>query len=65
MNREEIKDKIAINNRRIQELSTPSFFTLNKEISQLLEENAHLREMCEHEYNEENVCIWCGRRGEK
>lgn len=44
----EIKNKIDVNNRRIEEIFNPSVFELNPEIAELLQENNELRKHCLH-----------------
>lgn len=58
---ENIKNAIEKNNEKIEKLLENSHltFTLNKEISELMDKNAALRENCKHEF-EDGFCIWCG-----
>lgn len=64
MSGQEIKERIAHNDRLIEELS-PTTFVLNKQIQDALEENRRLRSVCQHEfaidsYTREERCIYCG-----
>ena len=59
MNGLEIKERIKKNDKLIETLN-PTAFTLNKEISNALEENRRLRSICPHEYDTEGHCIYCG-----
>ena len=54
----EIKEKIDYNNQMIESLLSPSKFTLNNKIAQLLKENEELQSQCLHEY-ENGFCIYC------
>lgn len=56
----DIKQKINENNIKLEELVTPGSFVLNKDIKEILEENKKLRNDCPHEYDSENICIYCG-----
>lgn len=54
----EIKRKIDENNKIIESLMTPSVFTLNNTIAELLTENRKLQDECEHVF-EEGFCVYC------
>lgn len=54
----EIKAKIEKNSELIEGLMDPSAFALNQAIVALNEENAHLAEICPHEYVD-GYCIYC------
>lgn len=55
----EIKEKIESNNLKLEQLMTPTFFVLNKEVVALIEENKKLRTQCIHEF-QNHKCIYCG-----
>lgn len=59
----EIKEKIDLNNKLIEESFTPEFFTLNKVVEKILNENQSLCEQCPHKF-EGGVCRWCGIKKE-
>ena len=54
----DIRKMINQNNLTIQKLFNPNQFTLNEGVQTLLDENAHLRSICKHEF-ENGVCIYC------
>lgn len=54
----EIREKIDNNNRIIESMLRPNFFTLNNIVADLLKENESLQHQCNHQY-EEGFCIWC------
>ena len=60
MTREEIHDKIIFNNAKIKELLDPSIFILQPEVQVLMEDNAYLQSICEHEFVN-GVCTICGK----
>lgn len=61
MTGEEIRAQVVKNNKKIEECLNPRFFTLNKEISELLEENKKLQRICPHEYDDMGYCIFCDK----
>ena len=63
MNGSEIKKKIDEDNEKLAELATPSFFTLNKQVYELLQEVNYLQGLCVHEFKD-GVCIFCGKEEE-
>lgn len=60
MNKEQIREKILFNNKKIEELLDPSVFILQSEVQQLMEDNEYLRTICPHEF-ENGVCKICGK----
>lgn len=60
MKKEEIKNKILFNNKKIEELMDPSVFILQPEVQRLMEENEYLKSICPHEFHD-GVCIICGK----
>jgi hypothetical protein len=60
MNKEQIREKILFNNKKIEELLDPSVFILQPEVQQLMEDNEYLRTICPHEF-ENGVCKICGK----
>jgi hypothetical protein len=54
----ERKEKIDLNNKMIENLLTPSQFTLNNTIRELLEENAKLQKECTHSFVD-GYCEYC------
>ena len=49
MTRDEIRNKVLFNEAKIKELLDPSVFILQPEVQVLMEDNAYLRSICEHE----------------
>lgn len=60
----EIKSKIDMNNKMIEEFLSPNQFTLNNIVKDLLKENDELQAQCPHEF-EEGYCIYCYKSEEK
>ena len=60
MTRDEIHNKILFNEMKIKELLDPSVFILQPEVQVLMEDNAYLQSICEHEFVD-GVCIICGK----
>ena len=58
MTGQEIRMKIAANDKKLEELLVKHQFVLNKQISQLLKENADLVRQCPHVF-EQGQCIFC------
>ena len=56
---QEIRKIIDDNNKKIESLVSPDFFTLNNEVADLLAENRKLQEQCTHEFDEDGVCVYC------
>jgi hypothetical protein len=54
----EIKQKIDTNNHTIEMLLSPSEFTLNNTIRDLLKENDELQQQCTHNFVE-GFCEYC------
>ena len=54
----EIKQRIDINNKIIQEAFTPNQFTLNNVIRDLLKENENLQKQCTHSFVD-GYCEYC------
>ena len=52
MYKEQIREKILFNNKKIEELQP--------EVQQLMEDNEYLRTICPHEF-ENGVCKICGK----
>lgn len=59
MNNLEIKEKIDLNNKIIQDIMSPNVFVLNNTINELLRENEKLQAQCTHEFDENGFCIYC------
>lgn len=55
----EIKQRIDLNNKIIQDSLTPNVWTLNNTVNELLKENNELQSICPHEYDEDGFCIYC------
>ena len=55
----EIQERIAKNDKTIQEELDPVSFILNEKIQALLEDNKRLRLECTHEFKD-GYCIYCG-----
>lgn len=54
----EIKEKIDLNNKLIEQALTPNKFTLNNTVATLLSENRKLQEKCTHEFHD-GICDYC------
>ena len=54
----EIKKRIDENNKIIESLMSPSIFSLNNTIADLLSENRELQRHCSHEFHQ-GYCIYC------
>lgn len=54
----EIKNKIDANNKIIESILSPSEFTLNNTVMNLLQENAELQKQCRHNYVD-GYCEYC------
>ena len=54
----EIKQKIDLNNKLIEQLFTPNQYTLNNTVRELLVENEALQNQCPHEFID-GYCIYC------
>ena len=61
----EIKRKIDLNNRLIEEALRPNQFTLNNTVAGLLIEIDSLQKQCSHEYDEEGFCVYCYKMKEE
>ena len=55
----EIKKQIEINNKNIDENMSPDTFVLNKLVCEKMAQNVELQMQCNHEFDENGVCIWC------
>ena len=53
----EIREKINENNIKIQRALNK--FILTDEINELMKENADLRALCRHEFNDKGFCVYC------
>ena len=54
----EIKEKIDINNKIIETILSPSEFTLNNTVRDLIAENAELQKQCTHNFVD-GYCEFC------
>ena len=54
----EIKEKIYINNKIIETILSPSEFTLNNTVRDLIAENAELQKQCTHNFVD-GYCEYC------
>lgn len=54
----EIKEKIDQNNKIIETILSPTEFTLNNTVRQLLEENGELQKQCTHSFVD-GYCEYC------
>lgn len=57
----EIKARIDALNKIIYDELNPSFFILNRKIEEAKLEIEKLKVACEHIYDENNHCIYCGK----
>ena len=55
----EINHQIREKYLRIQQLTSPEFFVLNKEVQELLDEVSQLQAQCQHETIVHGVCMDC------
>ena len=56
----EIFSLVQNKKKRIEDLSDPTTFVLNKEIEELNKEIDELQEKCEHKFTD-GVCEYCGK----
>lgn len=64
LNNLEIKQRIDSNNKLIEDLFTPNFFTLNNTVAKLLKENEMLQAQCQHSFSN-GYCDYCYKQEEK
>lgn len=57
----EVRERIVENEKRI-DAQRKDIFVLDREVQQLEEENKALRRICEHEFDTEEVCVYCGTK---
>lgn len=57
MNGPEIKERLELNNKRLETLLRT--FVLTDEVKNILKENEELKNICPHNYSE-GICIFCG-----
>lgn len=60
MTKDEIRSKVLFNEAKIKELLDPSVFILQPEVQVLMEDNAYLQSICEHEFVD-GICTICGK----
>lgn len=60
----DIKRRIDLNNRLIEQALKPNQFTLNNVVTSLMLEIDELQRQCPHEY-EDGYCIYCYKAEEK
>ncbi len=60
MTNQEIKNRI----NKLQEEFDENTFVLSARNDSIVREILHLQTLCEHEYNEDGCCIYCGRNNE-
>lgn len=61
MDGNEVKARIAVLNEIIQKELKPGFFTLNKKVQEARQEIEILKLACDHVYDENDCCIYCGK----
>lgn len=54
----EIKERIDLNNRLIENFLSPNKFTLNTQVAKLLAENVELQKQCTHNFVD-GFCEYC------
>ena len=59
MTSQEIRTRIDLNNQTIEKIIQPGTFTLNEAAYRILKENDELRAQCQHEFNDDGICIYC------
>lgn len=59
----QIKEKIDLNNKLIEQFLVPNKFTLNTQIAKLLAENAELQKQCTHSFVD-GFCEYCYKEEE-
>ena len=60
MSPQEIREQIDKNNELIEKILVTNFFTLNKDVYELMKNNEKLQEKCEHKFVN-GVCIYCDK----
>lgn len=60
----EIKQRIDDNNKIIETLFLPNEFTLNNTVRKLLDENAELQKLCQHQFKD-GYCSYCYKEEQK
>ena len=67
MSGEEIKRKIDENNAELEliEQSIMTKFILNPKVVALMAKNKSLQDMCQHSFDENGKCIYCGKEDEQ
>lgn len=67
MTQSEIHEKIDQNNHMIEDLfkATMTTFILNHGVADLIKENEELQKQCQHEYDDNGVCIYCYSKKEE
>lgn len=63
MTQKEIMERIAFNEKLIEDALSPNIYTLNNTVSKLLAENTELQKLCKHCY-EDGYCIYCHKSEE-
>lgn len=58
MNREEIKQKVLFNKKRINQIFNPGIFVLQQEAMDLMAEIEDLQKQCDHDFKY-GKCIYC------
>jgi hypothetical protein len=61
MNGPDIQKKILDNMRIVEEEAKKGIFTLSPRASEAIQENAYLRGICPHVYDETGHCIFCDK----
>jgi hypothetical protein len=57
----EIFALVSEKKKKIEELFDPTSFVLNKEIVKLQEEINSLQDKCQHKFNKDHICEYCGK----
>lgn len=65
MTGKQIKELIDLKNSRLQLAIAADTFQLNEDAVRLVREIGQLRKRCPHEYNENELCIYCGLHKEE
>lgn len=59
MTSQEIRKRIDLNNQTIERIVQTGTFTLNEAAYRILKENDKLRAQCQHEFDDNGICIYC------
>lgn len=64
MNVQQLKEQIDEYNKKIEDSIMTHEYVLNQTILEYTKKIEELQKICPHSFNENNVCIYCGVKGE-